>query len=247
MLTMDIDSKKSSIWDKCEIFINTANHCLIAITTFYLMWYCLHNYGMTHTLTLHAWTTAIGYQVLMAEGIMAFYKANSLTSLSSKREKNHIHWILQVIGGSLALYGIIIEIIDKDRRNLAHFISLHAIYGLVSMVCLCFTILSGLSALFSYEVRRYLKPVISKFSHNTLALVTFITGMISLIYGWTDTRWARLYDPGNLRYMSSWSLGFIIAFTCIGAFKSWIYQLIGVEKLLLRKSEKETVKDSEKQ
>ena len=126
---MDIDSKKASVWDKCEIFINTANHCLIAITTFYLVWYCLQNYEMTGTLTQHAWITTIGYQVLMAEGIMAFYKANSLTFLSSRREKNHYHWILQVIGGTMALYGIIIEIIDKDRRNLVHFASLHAIYG----------------------------------------------------------------------------------------------------------------------
>lgn len=118
--------------------------------------------------------------------------------------------------------------------------------GLISMICLCFTIVSGLSALFSYEVRRFLKPILSKFSHNTLALVTFITGMISLIYGWIDTRWARLYDPGNLRYVSSWTIGFIIFFTCIGAFKSWIYQLIGVVKFFLKKSEKENLEDSEK-
>jgi len=124
-----IDSKKASVWEKCEIFMNTANHCLIAITTFYLVWYCLQNYEMTSTLTQHAWVTAIGYQVLMAEGIMTFYKANSLTSLSSKREKNHIHWILQVTGGTMALYGCTIEIISKDRAGQVHFASLHAIFG----------------------------------------------------------------------------------------------------------------------
>lgn len=129
MDTKDANSKKASVWDKCEIFINTANHCLIAITTFYLVWYCLQNYVMTSTLTQHAWVTAIGYQVLMAEGIMTIYKANSLTFLSSKREKNHIHWILQVIGGTMALYGCIIEIIDKERAGRRHFRSLHAIYG----------------------------------------------------------------------------------------------------------------------
>lgn len=126
---MEIKDKKASVWDKCEILINTANHGLIAITTFYLVWYCLQNYVMTSTLTQHAWVTAIGYQVLMAEGIMTIYKANSLTFLSSKREKNHIHWILQVIGGTMALYGCIIEIIDKERAGRRHFRSLHAIYG----------------------------------------------------------------------------------------------------------------------
>jgi len=53
----------------------------------------------------------------MAEGIMTFYKVNSLTSLSSKREKNHIHWILQVTGGTMALYGCTIEIIDRERAG----------------------------------------------------------------------------------------------------------------------------------
>ena len=115
------------------------------------------------------------------------------------------------------------------------------------MICLCFTIVSGLSALFSYEVRRFLKPVLSKFFHNTFALTTFIAGMISLIYGWIDTRWARLYDPGNMRYISSWMIGFIIFFTCIGAFKSLIHQSIGVAKLSLKKSDKEYNGDSEKQ
>lgn len=127
---MEAKSEKSaSLWEKCEVLINTANHCLIAITTFYLMWYCLNFYNLTGTLNQHAWITAVGYQVLMAEGIMAIYKANSLTSLSSKREKNHIHWILQVIGGTMALYGIIIEIVNKERAGRSHFKSLHAKYG----------------------------------------------------------------------------------------------------------------------
>ncbi|XP_070500771.1 transmembrane reductase CYB561D2-like [Chironomus tepperi] len=242
-----VDSKSPSLWDKCEVFINTANHCLIAITTFYLMWYCLHNYGMTGTLTQHAWVTAVGYQVLMAEGIMAIYKANSLTSLSSKREKNHIHWILQVIGGTMALYGIIIEIIDKERAGRRHFRSLHAIYGLVSMIFLCISIVSGLTALFSFEARRYLKPVISKFSHNILSLAAFVTGMVSLIYAWVDIRWASRYDPGNLRYMSAWALGFIIFFSCIGALKSLWNQSIGVLKLFLCRPKEENVNDSENQ
>lgn len=129
MENIDVNRKKTSLWEKCEIFINTANHCLIAITTFYLIWYCLQYDSMFTTLTQHAWITAIGYQVLMAEGIMTLYNANSLTFLSSRVEKKRIHWILQAIGGIMALYGCIIEIYDRERAGRPHFSSLHSLYG----------------------------------------------------------------------------------------------------------------------
>lgn len=131
---MDLKEKKSSeLLAKLEIVLNTINHGLIAITTFYLMWYCFRE-NMFSSRSIHAWMTALGYQLLMAEGIMAFYKGNSLTFLSSRQEKTNIHWILQAVGGSMGLAGCIVEIWAREVAGRKHFNNAHAIYGKIEKI-----------------------------------------------------------------------------------------------------------------
>jgi cytochrome b-561 domain-containing protein 2 len=115
-------------WQKIEIFLNTVNHGLIAVTTFYLIWYCMH-YQMFDLLNVHAWMTTIGYQLLMAEGIMSFYKANSFTFLSSRSEKTCIHWILEAVGGFMGLAGCIVYIYKREIDGKRHFKGAHSLYG----------------------------------------------------------------------------------------------------------------------
>lgn len=122
--------KMSSKAEKVETFVNTLNHSFIAITTFYLTWYCFH-VGFTELITFHVWLTTIGYQLLMAEGILAMYKRNTLTLLAdSKRQKTIIHWILQASGGFLATAGIIVQIISRFRLGKPHFSLIHSIIGI---------------------------------------------------------------------------------------------------------------------
>jgi uncharacterized membrane protein len=109
--------------------------------------------------------------------------------------------------------------------------------GLVSMVLVSISMVSGLAALFSFDIRRFLKPVMSKFAHNVISIAAFVTGMVSLIYIWKDGRWAITYDPGYLRYMSAWCLGFITFLTCIGAVKSMWSQFIGTLKFIAGRSD----------
>jgi cytochrome b-561 domain-containing protein 2 len=124
-----VKQAKATYLDKFEVFLNTCNQGLIAITTFYLMWYCYQSGSMWSKISQHAWITTLGYQLLMAEGIMTYYKANSLTALSSRREKNHIHWILQAVGGAMALYGCAIYIAERERLGRRHFRGNHALWG----------------------------------------------------------------------------------------------------------------------
>lgn len=122
-------ANQGCLWQKLEIFLNTANHCLIAITTFYLTWYTLQFDDLFGATQQHAFITTIGYQLLMAEGILTFYSANSLTFVSSRNEKRTLHWLLQVAGSGMALYGIIVEIISIEKRGRTHFGTLHSLYG----------------------------------------------------------------------------------------------------------------------
>lgn len=110
------------------------------------------------------------------------------------------------------------------------------------MIFLCISMVTGLAALFALEARKLIKPVYMKLSHNLLSLTTFVTGMVSTIYAYDLHRWGRTYDPGNMRIMTMWFLGFITFLTAIGALKSLWMQLSGTLKVLGSND----VKDSEK-
>ncbi|CAG9798733.1 unnamed protein product [Chironomus riparius] len=157
----------------------------------------------------------------MAEGILAMYKRNTLTLLAdSKGKKTLIHWILQTSGGVLAIVGIVVQIISRFRLGKPHFSLIHSIIGLISFIFLILSIISGCSALYSIELKRYLKPIFSKFIHNLLAIIAFVTGIISVIIAYDTKSWAKKHDPGNVRVLMMWLLAFIIIFTLIGPIKT---------------------------
>ena len=113
------------------------------------------------------------------------------------------------------------------------------------MIFLCISMVSGLGSLFSIEARKYIKPVLTKFTHSLLSITTFVTGMVSLIYAWYIHKWGKTYDPGYMTDVNMWCLGFITFFSCIGALKSYWYKIGEIIKLFSSNSVQE--KDNEKQ
>ena len=114
-----------------EIWINTVNHALIGLTTFYITWYSF-KVGFQEYQTYHAWFTTVGYQVFMSEGILAMYNKNTYTMLIRSRPlKARIHWILQAIGGIFAVYGMLIMIYNREITSRPHFHNTHGIAGKV--------------------------------------------------------------------------------------------------------------------
>lgn len=112
-----------------EIFLNTINHCLIAITCFYCTWYCVQ-YGFFGEVGLHVMMSTVGYQLLMAEGITVMYKQNSYTFLiDSRGKRTTIHWVLLATGSILAVPGSVIMYVWLDGNSRRHFSNRHALWG----------------------------------------------------------------------------------------------------------------------
>jgi hypothetical protein len=111
------------------------------------------------------------------------------------------------------------------------------------MIFLTFSMVSGCSALFSWRLRKLLKPLFSKCAHNLLSLATFVTGMVSLIYIWIDSLWTRRYDPGQMRYYMAWLAGIITFLSIIGALKTLFNQFVTfyqmINERLKRRDEKQ--------
>lgn len=126
---MGSEVKKFSKLFIIESYFNTINHILNASVALYMTWLCF-NVGWA-SITWHAYLTTIGYQFLMAEGIMTLNKVNSWTYFHSRYTKRVIHFIFQGLGTVLILTGNIIVIATKKS---GHFKSVHAITGEFSKI-----------------------------------------------------------------------------------------------------------------
>lgn len=121
------------------------------------------------------------YQLLMAQAILAFYSQNIWTKKYPRRTQRTIHWILQVIGSSAAIMGIIIEYIGRWQKSKDHFISTHSTIGLIAGICTLIAMLSGTSALWSIKLKKYVRPVYLKLMHNFGGMTVFVLGKIHSI------------------------------------------------------------------
>lgn len=143
------------------------------------------------------------YNVLMCESLMSLYKPNSWSSMHSIRTRKNLHWILQAIGGSLAMAGMIILYslrgfqIRSIHSQLGKYTSLqHWLFkditdvffityiGFGSSILIIIGALSGSTAIWSAELRRLVKPVYIKLAHNLTGSLCFTMGMSALIYGY---------------------------------------------------------------
>lgn len=109
----------------------------------------------------------------MAEGILTLYSANVWSKMTKKFTKTTLHWVLQVFGSGFGIAGSALIIDLKDGN---HFVSIHAITGLISMVFLVITFLNGITAYYATKLRGCVKPVYNKLFHNCAALMAFVVG-----------------------------------------------------------------------
>lgn len=108
----------------------------------------------------------------MTQAIMAFYSQNVWSRQHTQPVKRLLHWILQAIGSTMAIAGMIIEYVNRGT----HFRSTHSIIGLTAGIFTLIGMLNGVSALWSVELRKYLPPVYLKCFHNLIGIVAFVLG-----------------------------------------------------------------------
>lgn len=112
----------------------------------------------------------------MAQAIMMFYSQNIWSKRYPRHTQRTFHWILQVIGSSAAILGIIIEYIGRWQKSKNHFISTHSTVGLIAGIFLLVTMLGGISALWSTKLKKYVRPIFIKMAHTFSGIAVFILG-----------------------------------------------------------------------
>lgn len=112
----------------------------------------------------------------MTQSILAFYSENVWSKQYQRNSQKTIHWILQAIGSSAAILGIIIEYIGRSLKDKAHFSTTHSTIGLIAAIFTLCGMLNGVSALWSTKLKKFVRPVYFKLAHNVNGIIAFVLG-----------------------------------------------------------------------
>ncbi|XP_011301193.1 uncharacterized protein [Fopius arisanus] len=160
----------------------SVNHVIVLSVTGYVLYLAGWELNVT---SLHVGLCTVGYVLLMSEGLMVLASENPLSrQLNGYKTRNHVHWCLQIIGGSLSIAGTLIMF--RIKKN--HFKSIHGILGITSVAIMIFLGISGASVFYAYQLRKILKPVGTKAMHYSLGISCFIIGIVSQCYGY-NKKW----------------------------------------------------------
>jgi cytochrome b561 len=115
----------------------------------------------------------------MAESILVLSEDNILTFLlpSLKKTVREHHWIIQTLAAMCNLVGFITMIVQKNIRGRGHFISTHAILGLVTIVLSFVACIGGVFTLYTAKLKNWVKPSYIKLMHTIIGIVTFVLGV----------------------------------------------------------------------
>lgn len=206
-------SRTKSIWIRVEFALNMINHMFIGFVAIYMSWMCM-KLDLKKT-ALHAWLCTLGFNLLMAEGMMTHYNGNLLLFYYSRKTKTTIHWVLQALGGTLGIAGGIIKITQKS----SHFTTIHGKVGLAAMIICGLSMISGLSALYSQNLKRFLQPLLNKTVHNFLGIAGFVLAMVTQYYGY-ETNFFKFQTESGFRIMMQVMTIYSIVFCSWGGIKA---------------------------
>lgn len=164
----------------------------------------------------------------MSEAIIALAGENVWSRYLSRKSNSHVHWVLQVVGAICSVTGVVIMYSGLT----SHFQSTHALLGIISIGGICLVFLSGLPALFAASLRKKIRPVYSKLTHNTLGMTCFFLGMLAQCYAF-QMDWWKSIAPVMMHVMTFATVG-ITLLTLMGAVRQYRRQFSGVVKALSR-------------
>ncbi|CAB0032452.1 unnamed protein product [Trichogramma brassicae] len=214
------ENKDWSCWQLLLMLLNGINHVLVLLVTGYMVYLTSH---LTKPIDYHVLLCTLGYVLFMSEAIVSLGGTNLWSRFLSRRTNSHLHWILQVLGALCFVAGVIVIYLDKQR----HFRSVHAKLGIASVGAAAFIFLSGVVSLFAFRLRKLVKPLLSKFTHNTLGLACFAVGIAAQCYGYKK-HWMVTNKGDHMKdYLIAATAG-IALISVIGALRTWYGQLKGL-------------------
>lgn len=168
----------------------------------------------------------------MSEAIVALAGENLPTRQLGRRASAHVHWVLQVVGAVLIFAGGIIKYIHREeKKGGTHLTSTHSVVGFVSVVLLVVVSFSGLPALFAARLRKRIRPVFSKFTHNLLGITCYVVGMASQCLAYPKKN--KSGDRDSMVFWMTLGTALITVLSLVGALRQLRAHSFSIRKSLL--------------
>lgn len=126
----------------------------------------------------------------MTSAVNAITPGDLATEWMPIRLRSARHWIIQVLTGIIISSGFLVILSNKIRNGSPHFVSLHAKFGLASIIFMYLTMLGGIGALYSLKLKYYLAPIYTKLLHASVGLITFSLGVTTILLGFFSKWWS---------------------------------------------------------
>lgn len=115
---------------------------------------------------------------------MSLYNQNVWSKNRSRQTQKTMHWIMQLIGSTTAMVGIFCEFIGHVLGTTfytGHFKTKHSVLGLIAAIFTLIGMVSGVSSLWSVELKQLTRPIYFKLAHNFNGIAVFVLGKVQLI------------------------------------------------------------------
>ena len=112
----------------------------------------------------------------MAEAILALFPKNVWSRQETRQLNKKLHGILQGLGASSAIAGMLIMFNSKWQSSASHFESTHAKLGSAAFILTSFSLFNGLATFYSKKLKTFVRPKYSKVTHNFVGIAAFALG-----------------------------------------------------------------------
>ncbi|XP_073967391.1 transmembrane reductase CYB561D2-like [Choristoneura fumiferana] len=152
------------------------------------------------------------WTVFITSAVNSITPGDLATEWMPIRLRSARHWVLQIISGIVILTAFLVILSNKIILGKDHFVTLHAKFGLASLIFMVITMTGGLGALYSLKLKHYLAPIYTKLLHASVGLLTITLGTVTIILAF----YSEWFDFGEvLRYTNLVLVLIVMLFTIL--------------------------------
>ncbi|KAG5684152.1 hypothetical protein PVAND_013393 [Polypedilum vanderplanki] len=189
----NLKEKSGPIMSTSTRYISVAVQVAVVCVAVLIIFKTITNAGIV-LYTFHPTLMAVGYLILLGEGILAMSGLSSLADGYSHNQRVSAHWVIQTIGMILITIAQSCIYINKDINGYPHYSTIHSWCGLVTYLLTIGATLGGVGNKYSTQLK--LKPVQLKIAHGFAGAFVYVCACGTICVGlnqvWTDEKDAEL-------------------------------------------------------
>lgn len=119
----------------------------------------------------------------MSHAILTMADNNFLTQGLNYHNRVTVHWVLQTSALILITVAQTCIFLNKNRLGKDHYQTTHSLFGVTTYLLTVFTSLGGISTKYSFQLKNYIKPAVTKVLHSFIGLLTYLLAMTTICLG----------------------------------------------------------------